>query len=172
MSCEMNDELFDAIKDSVNKYKDKYQIDKYNSIINSVNEKKELDSNTIAEYKNFYKVNERMASPDWCEKYFNYLNECIKNNKQPKFEDVLTKLNTDDKCHMSFASKLIATLDQTKPIIDKYVLIALVLGQMPDVGLDIRMKYAWRYISVFFGFITVVNMKTLEIDAYRYLKKK
>jgi hypothetical protein len=54
--------------------------------------------------------------------FFNLLTECIKNNND-NYADVLNKLSEKTgRNEMSFASKIVATVNIQKPVIDKIVL--------------------------------------------------
>lgn len=122
----MSEDVFDKVKYSVRKYKDsQYKIGDYVQIVNYVKNKQPLDLEIRKKFEDFYGINGSGTSRDWRNRYFSFLNECINNGIIPEFKDVLAKIqDKDKKCYASFASKLIATLDPDKPIIDKYVRIA------------------------------------------------
>lgn len=70
----------------------------------------------------FYKVRRNV---DWRQKFFKYMQE-KKNDKNVSFEEVLKQLHSFGKSiEPSFASKLLATINDKMPIWDKNVIVAL-----------------------------------------------
>ena len=73
-------------------------------------------------YNGFYKV--RSRTPQWYDLYYSLLEEQKDNPRS--FAELLRKLHKyDGNLEVSFASKLIATIDTSKPIWDQYVVANL-----------------------------------------------
>ncbi len=70
-------------------------------------------------YNGFYKV--RSRTPEWYDRYYDHLE---RQRQAPlAFEELLRRMHeVDDSVEASFVSKLIATIDPSRPIWDKYVL--------------------------------------------------
>lgn len=84
-------------------------------------------------YKGFYRVR---RGPDWCGPYF-ALMESARRDKLD-FEAVLLRMAKQlGRIEASFASKLVATIDPRKPVIDRYVLKSFGL-QLPRYSSELR----------------------------------
>lgn len=69
----------------------------------------------------FYRVRQRPA--EWYKAFYGCMEECKHVRPIPGFDDVLDHLwRVLGRCEASFASKLVATLDPSQPIWDRYVL--------------------------------------------------
>ena len=95
-------------------------INSYLELINKINP---LDGEYQRKYVRFYRIN---RNEKWREKYFDLLNE--QKEKRKSIDVILSELY-DEKLYtrypcieISFASKLIATDNANKPVIDKWVL--------------------------------------------------
>ncbi len=96
------------------------------TVFNNVNVS--LDKDFQRMYNGFYKVRQR--KPEFYEVYYAYM-EKIKGNSV-SFEDVIRHLYTElGRIEPSFSSKLVATIDDSKPVWDMYVLNNLGLKQPP-----------------------------------------
>ena len=81
-----------------------------------------LDDGFKRKFAHFYKLNQGMKNANDKKIFFNLLNECINNNND-NYVDVLKKLSgKTGRNEMSFASKIVATVNPQKPVIDKIVL--------------------------------------------------
>ena len=81
-----------------------------------------LDNEFKRKFAHFYKLNQGMKNANNQKSFFNLLKECI-NNKQDDYATVLKKLSLKTgRNEMSFASKIVATVNPEKPIIDRIVL--------------------------------------------------
>lgn len=70
-------------------------------------------------FNGFYRIKQRPAK--WYEIYYSLMQQM--KGQKPEFDFVLDHINNSlKKCEPSFSSKLVATLDPTKPIWDRYVL--------------------------------------------------
>jgi Ca2+-binding EF-hand superfamily protein len=83
------------------------------------------------DYKKFYGFRHPNVK-DFSNGFFNLLED--NKNKALEYPDVLKYLETFGRLEASFASKLIATIDPNKPIIDQYVL--------KNIGLKLPYTYA------------------------------
>jgi len=98
-----------------------WELEKYKNIMNSVNK---IDVSKDAEFKRlfngFYKV--RHPKKEWYDKYYQLMQE--QKDKKRSYKEVLEKLLEEPggRIEVSFASKLMATIDSKKPIWDQYVL--------------------------------------------------
>ena len=73
-------------------------------------------------FASFYNLDQGMRNTNDKKSFFNLLKECI-NNKQDDYATVLKKLSLKTgRNEMSFASKIVATVNPKKPIIDRIVL--------------------------------------------------
>ena len=80
-------------------------------------------------YNGFYRV--RSRSPQWYDHYYSLLEDQKHNPRS--FYELLEELHKDDgNLEVSFASKLIATIDTSKPIWDQYVVANLGLRKEWD----------------------------------------
>ena len=77
----------------------------------------------------------------------------MKRKEIPSFSSILNKISTD-RCEASYASKLLHTLDDSKPIYDKYVRYALLIGDFEvdkdnktNLALEIYNRIELIYIS-------------------------
>ena len=81
-----------------------------------------FDDEFKRKFASFYKLNQGMRNINDKKSFFNLLKECIKNN-QDDYATVLKKLSLKTgRNEMSFASKIVATVNPHKPIIDRIVL--------------------------------------------------
>ncbi len=113
-----------------------------------VNTKEDLEFQRV--YKDFYGFRHPKAK-EFSVGFFEYLED----NKliAPRYEDVLKHLKQFGRIEASFASKLIATIDPEKPVIDRYVL--------KNIGL--KMPYAYtkdRFNRIIKLYDDVVNWYT------------
>jgi len=70
-------------------------------------------------FNGFYRVRQKSAA--WYDSYFRLMEKC--KERAYTFDEVLRELYLETKeVHASFCSKLVATLDSTKPVIDSVVL--------------------------------------------------
>lgn len=73
-------------------------------------------------FKSYYIIRQR--SSDWYDKFFQLMEE--QRSKQRSFEELLKEMyEVNGSVEVSFASKLMATIDKNKPIWDRYVLTNL-----------------------------------------------
>ena len=102
---------------------------KYQDIMTMLNKVNvSLDKDFQRMYNGFYRVRQR--KPEFYEVYYAYM-EKIKGNSV-SFEDVIRHLYTElGRIEPSFSSKLVATIDDSKPVWDIYVLNNLDLKQPP-----------------------------------------
>ena len=71
-------------------------------------------------YNGFYKLRQRQ--PSWYQSYYRLMQEL--RDSKPSFSLVLDALRREvGKCEASFASKMVATIDSTKPVWDTFVLM-------------------------------------------------
>jgi hypothetical protein len=68
----------------------------------------------------FYKIRQR--SPEFYQAYYTFLEKHKSQKNVPAFTEVLEFLYRFDRLEVSFASKLLATLDPNLPVWDQYVL--------------------------------------------------
>lgn len=98
----------------------KFGLEKYKEIIDAFSKVDvSEDSNFQEIFTHFYGL--RFKSKEWLKFYFNFMQE--HRYHAPSIEQTIRHIyeNTGE-VHFSFASKLIATIDPTKPIIDQYIL--------------------------------------------------
>jgi len=126
---------------------------KYQKIMNALNA---VDVSNDRDFQNlfngFYKMRQRKE--DYYKAYFKYLEE--NKNSPVKYADVLMHFYTKFKrVEASFASKLVATIDPSRPIIDKYVL--------KNLDENLPYTYARNRISRIIDIYLTVEMKMLEL---------
>lgn len=126
---------------------------KYQKIMNTL---KTVDVSNDRDFQRlfngFYKMRQRKA--DYYKAYFSYLEE--NKNSSVKFADVLNHFNTKfNRVEASFTSKLVATIDPSKPIIDKYVL--------KNLDMKLPFTYDRNRISKIIDIYLTVEMKMLEL---------
>ena len=126
---------------------------KYQKIMNALNAVDVSNDRDFQKlFNGFYKMRQRKE--DYYKAYFKYLEE--NKNSPVKYADVLMHFYTKfNRVEASFASKLVATIDSSKPIIDKYVL----------KNLDMKLPYAYdsSRISKIIAIYSTVEMKMLEL---------
>jgi hypothetical protein len=126
---------------------------KYQKIMNALNAVDVSNDRDFQKlFNGFYKMRQRKE--DYYKAYFKYLEE--NKNSPVKYADVLMHFYTKfNRVEASFASKLVATIDSSKPIIDKYVL----------KNLDMKLPYAYDSfrISKIIAIYSTVEMKMLEL---------
>ena len=86
-----------------------------------------IDTEFANEYNRYYRLHAARLSEPFCKKYFELLYSCYANKRISIFE-IMEKLaeiecneNGDKKLHFSFASKLVHTVDNSKPIYDSMI---------------------------------------------------
>lgn len=78
------------------------------------------DNDFQSRFKAFYRVR---RNPTWQQPYFEIMQEMKQRGQNVSFAEVLDRIHDDTGCwEASFASKLVATLDPSKPVIDSKVL--------------------------------------------------
>lgn len=94
-------------------------LDNYSWIMNTAFNANVSDNEEFQRvYNHYYRIR---RNDTWQKVYYDYF-ELNKNNK-PSFEDIITYLyERTGNVEASFASKMLATIDSTKPIWDQYVL--------------------------------------------------
>ncbi len=81
-----------------------------------------FDDEFKKKFASFYKLHQGMRNINHKKSFFNLLKDCIKNN-QDDYTTVLNKLSfKTGRNEMSFASKIVASVNAQKPVIDKIVL--------------------------------------------------
>jgi hypothetical protein len=81
-----------------------------------------FDNEFKRKFAHFYKLNQGLKNANDKKSFFNLLKECINNNND-NYVDVLNKLSgKTGRNEMSFASKIVASVNAQKPVIDKIVL--------------------------------------------------
>ena len=97
-----------------------FHIEKYDYIIRSVADRNFKATEEFRKtYNGFFRV--RSRTEEWYDCYFRLLEE--QKEKQRSFSEILKLLYAcNGKVEVSFASKLIAVVNPTKPIWDKYVI--------------------------------------------------
>ena len=81
-----------------------------------------FDDEFKGSFAHFYRLNQGIKNSNNKNSFFNLLEECI-NKKQDDYATVLNRLSDlTGRNEMSFASKIVATVNPNKPIIDKIVL--------------------------------------------------
>lgn len=101
---------------------DYLKIDKYERIINNLHKMdiSTKDNQFKDDFNSYYMVR---RDPTWQEKYYTYFQNIKDKDKDSlSFSKILQDISFDDKVESSFASKMLATIDQDKPIIDKNIL--------------------------------------------------
>ena len=94
----------------------------YNDYLWIMSNSENLNDEFRRKFASFYKLNQGMRNINDKKSFFNLLKECIKNN-QDDYATVLKKLSLKTgRNEMSFASKIVATVNPHKPIIDRIVL--------------------------------------------------
>ncbi len=90
-------------------------------------EKKEIDNKFKSYYINYYRLSSARLSEKFLDGYFNFLISNYK-NQQITIKEILDYLaeiecnkNRDKKLHFSFASKLLHTINDVKPIYDSMI---------------------------------------------------
>jgi len=98
----------------------RFGLDKYELIMDMFYK---VDVSVDAKFQNLYKSFYGFRHPDvnaFSKGFFDYLER--HKNKELEFDSVLKYLEQYGRIEASFASKLIATINQNKPVIDRYVL--------------------------------------------------
>lgn len=81
-----------------------------------------FDNEFKKNFASFYKLDQGMRNTNDKKSFFNLLKECI-NNQQDDYATVIKKLSLKTgRNEMSFTSKIVATINPDKPIIDRIVL--------------------------------------------------
>jgi hypothetical protein len=81
-----------------------------------------FDDEYKRKFAHFYKLNQGLKNANDKKSFFNLLKDCINNNND-NYVDVLNKLSgKTGRNEMSFASKIVATVNPQKPVIDRIVL--------------------------------------------------
>ena len=126
---------------------------KYQKIMNAL---KTVDVSNNRDFQKlfngFYKMRQRKEN--YYKEYFRCLE--VNKNRPVKYADVLMHFYTMfNRVEASFASKLVATIDPSKPIIDKYVL----------KNLEQKLPYAYvrNRISKIIDIYSTIEMKMLEL---------
>ena len=117
-------------------------------------------------YKQFYKLYHR--SEKWLEKYKNMLDKYMP-KKIINFETIINELS-EERVEASFTSKLLHTVDNSKPIYDSNVRYALTIGQVIGKKNDIRKNQAiiiYKKIEDFYKnkkYINIRNRLVIEFN--------
>ncbi len=118
------------------------------------NESSVLDNNFQKEYCNYYRLNRCYGAEEDKEKYFAIFEEERK-TKVCDFKQILTKLTCiKGKLWISFASKMVASIDPTKPVWDQEVLERLY--EDPEI----------RFPKTVYVPKTVKNKMSYQIEKY------
>ena len=97
-----------------------------------------FDNDFKKKLANFYKLDQGMRNTNDKKSFFNLLKECI-NNQQDDYATVLKNLSLKTgRNEMSFASKIVATVNPEKPIDDRIVLGHFKISR-PSYG-DLKQK--------------------------------
>ena len=119
-----------------------------------------FDDEFKRKFAHFYKLNQGMRNTNDKKSFFNLLKECI-NNKQDDYAAVLNKLSLKTGHNeMSFASKIVASVNANKPVIDKIVLGHFKINR-PSYG-DLKHKIS-KSINIY---------NEIEEDYHEFLKSK
>ncbi len=104
----------------------KIALERYNYIMSNF-QKTDVSSDIEFQrkYNGFYKMRQR--SSDYYQTYFSFMEQ--KKSTGVSFEDTLKQLSKLGRIEMSFSSKLVATIDPTKPVLDEFVLKNLGLSK-------------------------------------------
>ena len=111
-------------------------------------------------FNRFYRVR---IKKDHQEAFFGIM-QAEKNNKNILFKDTLRKVyEITGKCETSFVSKLVATIDDTKPIVDRFVLKNMGLHLSSSINIDTRIKENIRvYIQLMREYAEIENSEIGE----------
>jgi hypothetical protein len=119
-----------------------------------------FDDEFKKKFASFYKLHQGMRNINHKKSFFNLLKDCIKNN-QDDYTTVLNKLSLKTRRNeMSFASKIVASVNANKPVIDKIVLGHFKINR-PSYG-DLKHKIS-KSINIY---------NEIEEDYHEFLKSK
>ena len=111
-------------------------------------------------YIGFYRVRRNQA---WREAYFSVMNRARR--EALEFEDVLRLLHAETgRYEASFASKLVATLNPSKPVIDSVVLENLGLKQPPSYASD-----RFEQLCILYKTLALRLEEILDSESGKYL---
>lgn len=139
----------DAEKVFYLEYADLFGLAKYKAIMDNVNP---LNDVFQKKFVSFYKL--RGLDKDKLRKFFMFFDKCKKNKWDLSYDKILDELKKiTERVEASFASKMLATLDDSKPILDQFVLKYLGLeieGSSPDDRLQ-SVKKIYKEIDDWYG---------------------
>ena len=131
------EQFYEIIEEAVKKNRDAFEVNKYLEIMDAIRNNKSIKG-TESAFLSFYRI--RGKDKTWIENYFSVMDNFLAFQKEITIEDVLNNL-PHDRIEMSYASKMLATIDDTKPIYDKWVRYALMIG---DFDSDYAKSKGWK----------------------------
>jgi len=128
-------------------------------------------------FNGFYRVRQRPA--EWYAAYYGCMEECKHLRPVPTFDEILDHLwLVLARCEASFASKLAATLDPSRPIWDRYVLANLGIRPVTGTGATkvAASKTAYATICAWYGRLLrsdegagMVRLFDTRVPEYRWI---
>ena len=119
-----------------------------------------FDDEFKRKFAHFYKLNQGMKNTNDKKSFFNLLKECINNNND-NYVDVLNKISEKTgRNEMSFASKIVASVNAQRPVLDKIVLGHFKINR-PSYG-DLKQRIS-KSINIY---------NEIEEEYHEFLKSK
>jgi hypothetical protein len=119
-----------------------------------------FDDEFKKKFAHFYKLNQGMKNTNDKKSFFNLLKECINNNND-NYVDVLNKISEKTgRNEMSFASKIVASVNAQRPVLDKIVLGHFKINR-PSYG-DLKQRIS-KSINIY---------NEIEEEYHEFLKSK
>ena len=123
-----------------------WEISVYADIMQSIETENTIKPFTRCAYENYYGMVQAHLKKEWRDKYFEYADKCLGNNKKPTFSEAMKEIGKygDGKMQPSFVSKLVHSINKTEPIYDSKVKIFLEKEEPQGDSVEERIKSAIR----------------------------